>query len=97
MRSSLFVAVAILLVLGILFARDRLKLAFKVGAMLYGVVLVFRFLLFSSADPDNLADLAVVLAIFALFWVAAWAVTTAILRRRTGQGTRGAGRAATDD
>ena len=82
MRSTLFLAVAILLVLGMLFARDRVKLAFKVGAVLYAILLVFRFFVFSSTDPDNLFDLAVVLAIFALIWLAAWAATTAIQRRR---------------
>ena len=81
MRSLLF-ALAILLALGAVFARDRLKLAFRVGAALYAVVLVFRFFVFSRADPDNLLDLASVLAVFALFWLAAWGLTTAILRHR---------------
>jgi hypothetical protein len=81
MRSLLF-TVAILLALGVIFARDRLKLAFQVGAALYAVVLVFRFFLFSRTDPENLLDLASVLVVFALFWLAAWGLTTAILRYR---------------
>ena len=81
MRTLLF-TVAILLALGVLFARERLKLAFQVGAVLYGVVLVFRFFLFSRTDPENLADLASVLAIFGLFWLAAWGLTMGILRYR---------------
>lgn len=82
MRSTLFFAIAILLTLGLLFARERVKLAFQVGAVLYAVLLVVRFFLFSSADPENLADIAVVLVLFGLFWLAAWGVTAAILRYR---------------
>lgn len=82
MRSTLFFTIAILLVLGILFARDRLRLAFQVGAALYAVTLVFRFFVFSRADPDNLVDLATVLAVFGLVWLIAWGLTTAVLRHR---------------
>ena len=81
MRSLLF-AVAILLALGMVFARERVKLAFQVGAALYGVILIFRFLVFSRTDPENLFDLAAVLAIFGLLWVAAWGLTRLILRHR---------------
>jgi len=80
-RSLLF-AVAILLALGVIFARERVKLAFQVGAVLYGVILVFRFLVFSRTDPENLQDMAAVLVIFGLFWLAAWGLTQAILRYR---------------
>ena len=82
MRSTLFLSVAILLALGVLFARDRLKLAFKVGAVLYAVLLAVRFAIFGRTDADNLIDLLTVLAIFGLIWLAAWAATTAILRHR---------------
>jgi hypothetical protein len=80
-RSLLF-AVAILLALGVIFARERVKLAFQVGAALYGVLLVFRFLVFSRTDPENLQDLAAVLLVFGLFWLTAWGLTQAILRYR---------------
>ena len=33
MKSTLFLAVGLLLVIGLLFARERLRLAFKVGAI----------------------------------------------------------------
>lgn len=88
MRSLLF-AVAILLALGVIFARERVKLAFQVGAALYGVILVFRFLVFSRTDPENLQDLAAVLLVFGLFWLAAWGLTALILRYRKQRGARG--------
>ena len=82
MRSALLLSIAILLVLGVLFARDRLRLAFQVGAILYGALFVVRFILFGRTDADSLIDLLTVLAIFGLIWLAAWAATTAILRHR---------------
>ena len=82
MRSTLFLAVGILLVLGIFFARDRVKRAFQVGAVLYAVVLVFRFLLFGIGDPDNFLDLVVIFVAFFLVWVIAWGGTRAVLRHR---------------
>jgi hypothetical protein len=81
-RSGLLLAIAILLGLGILFARDRVRRALKVGALLYAVVLVFRFVLFGRTDADYVGDLLVVLSIFGLVWVVAWIVTTSILRYR---------------
>ena len=82
MRSTLFLALGILLVLGIFFARDRVKQAFQVGAVLYGIVLVFRFLVFGLGDPDNFLDIVVVLAAFFLVWLIAWGGTRAVLRYR---------------
>lgn len=82
MRSSLFLALGILLLLGIFFARDRVKQAFQVGAVLYGIVLVFRFLVFGLGDPDNFLDIAIVFAAFFLVWVVAWGGTRAVLRYR---------------
>jgi hypothetical protein len=82
MRSTLFLAVGILLVLGIFFARDRVKQAFQVGAVLYAVILVFRFLLFGIGDPDNFLDLVVIFAAFFLVWAIAWGGTRAVLRYR---------------
>ena len=87
MRSTLLFALAILLVLGVLFARDRLKLAFQVGAVLYGILLVVRFVAFGSSDPDNFLDLAAVGAIFGLVWLAAWAAVSLMLRRRARSGS----------
>ncbi len=82
MRSGLLLAAAILLGLGILFARDRLKRAFQIGAFLYAALLVFRFAVFGRADADYVGDLLLVLSIFGLIWLVAWLVTTAILRHR---------------
>jgi hypothetical protein len=81
MRTILLV-VAILLALGIIFARDRVKRAFQLGAALYAVVLVARLLLFGLGDRDNLTDLLTIGAIFFLIWLAAWGGTRAILRYR---------------
>ena len=82
MRNTLFLALGILLVLGIVFARDRVKRAFQIGAVLYGIVLAFRFLVFGLGDPDNFLDLVVVFVVFFLVWLAAWAGTRAVLRHR---------------
>jgi hypothetical protein len=82
MRNTLFLALGILLVLGIFFARDRVKQAFQVGAVLYAVVLVFRFLIFGLGDPDNFLDIVIVLAAFFLVWLIAWGGTRAVLRHR---------------
>lgn len=82
MRNTLFLAVGILLVLGIFFARDRVKQAFQVGAVLYAIVLVFRFLVVGFGDPDNFLDLLIVFAAFFLVWLIAWGGTRAVLRYR---------------
>ena len=82
MKSTLVLAVGILLALGIIFARDRVKRAFQLGAVLYAIVLVFRFLVFGIGDPDNFLDLFVVFAAFFLIWLVAWAGTRAVLRYR---------------
>ena len=82
MRSTLFLAVGILLVLGIFFARDRVKRAFQIGAVLYAIVLVFRFLVFGVGDPDNMLDLVVIIGAFFVIWLIAWAGTQAVLRYR---------------
>ncbi len=82
MRSSLLLAVAILLGLGVLFARDRIRRAFQIGAMLYAIVLVFRFVMFGRLESDNMGDLLLVLSIFGLIWLAGWLITAAILRHR---------------
>lgn len=82
MRTTLFLAVGILLALGIFFARDRVKRAFQIGAVLYAIVLVFRFLVFGMGDPDNMLDLVAVIGVFFLIWLIAWAGTQAVLRYR---------------
>lgn len=82
MRNVIFLAVGILFVLGVFFARDRLKRAFQIGAVLYAVVLVARFLFFGMSDSDTLLDLVTLLALFFLVWLAAWGVTQLILRSR---------------
>lgn len=86
MRNSLVLALGILLALGIFFARDRVKRAFQIGAVLYAIVLVVRFLIFGFGEPDNLPDLLIVFGVFFLVWLAAWWGTRAILRNRDRSG-----------
>lgn len=85
MRTLLLV-LGILLALGMIFARDRIKRAFQLGAALYAVVLVARLVLFGLGDSDNLLDLVTIGAIFFLVWLAAWAGTQAVLRYRERSG-----------
>ena len=82
MRNTLFLAVGILLTLGIFFARDRVKRAFQIGAVLYAIMLVFRFLVFGFGDPDNFLDVVMIFAAFFLVWLIAWGGTRAVLRYR---------------
>jgi hypothetical protein len=86
MRNTLVLALGILLALGIFFARDRVKQAFQIGAVLYGIVLVFRFMMFGLGDPDNFLDVVIIFAIFFLIWLAAWGGTQAVLRYRARSG-----------
>ena len=85
MRTLLLVF-GVLLALGMIFARDRLKRAFQLGAVLYAIVLVARLVLFGLGDSDNLMDLVTIGAIFFLVWLAAWAGTQAVLRYRERSG-----------
>ena len=82
MRNLLFLAVAILFGLGIFFARDRLKRAFQIGAILYAVILVVRFLIFGVGDSDTFLDLLTLIAVFFLVWLVAWGATQLVLRAR---------------
>jgi hypothetical protein len=82
MRSTVFLAVFILLLLGVFFARDRLRRAFQVGAVAYAAVLLIRLLLFGFQDSENVVDLLMIGTFFLLIWLAGWAATTAILQRR---------------
>ncbi len=82
MRSTLFLAVAILLGLGLFFARDRVRLAFQVGAVLYAITLVVRFFIFGFGDADDALGIVTIAAVFFLIWLGAWWGTNAILRRR---------------
>jgi hypothetical protein len=81
MRTLLLVF-GVLLALGMIFARDRLKRAFQLGAVLYAIVLVARLVLFGLGDSDNLLDLVTIGAVFFLVWLVAWAGTQAVLRYR---------------
>jgi hypothetical protein len=82
MRSTLFLALGILIALGMYFARDRVKRAFQIGAVLYAIMLVFRFLVFGFGDPDNFLDVVIIFAAFFLVWLIAWGGTRAVLRYR---------------
>ena len=74
--------VGILLLVGIVFARDRVKRAFQLGALLYAIVLAVRFLVFGFGDPDNFLDIMVVVGVFFLIWLVAWGGTQLLLRAR---------------
>jgi uncharacterized membrane protein len=83
MSKTLLLVAGILLALGVIFARSRLKRAFQLGAVLYAIVLVARFLVFGVAgDRDSLIDLLTVAAVFFLIWLVAWGGTQAVLRYR---------------
>ncbi len=82
MRSTLFLAIAILLGLGLFFARDRVRLAFQVGAVLYAITLVIRFIIFGFGDADDVLAILTIVGFFFLLWLAAWWGTNQILRRR---------------
>lgn len=86
MRNLLFLAAAILIGLGIFFARDRLRRAFQIGAVLYAVVLVARFVIFGLGDSDTVLDILTLFAVFFLIWLIAWVATQAILRSRNRAG-----------
>jgi hypothetical protein len=88
MRNLLFLLVGLILVLGIFFARDRVKRAFQLGAVLYAVVLMFRFLFVGVNDPDSFLDLLGIIAAFFVVWLIAWGGTQAILRYRERPGQR---------
>jgi len=81
MRTLLLV-LGVLIALGMIFARDRVKRAFQLGAALYAIVLVARLLLYGLGDNDNLFDLLTIVAVFFLIWAIAWAGTQAVLRYR---------------
>jgi hypothetical protein len=82
MRNTLVLAVFVLLFVGVFFARDRLRRAFQVGVVLYAAVLLIRMLIFGFQDADNILDLLAVGSFFLLIWIAGWAATRAVLRRR---------------
>jgi hypothetical protein len=82
MRNALLLAGFLLLLLGVFFARDRVKLAFQLGAVLYAISLVVRFLIFGFGDRDNLLDVLTIGAIFFMIWLVARAIVEAVLRRR---------------
>jgi hypothetical protein len=82
MRNAVLLAGFLLLLLGVIFARDRVKLAFKVGAVLYAISLVIRFLIFGYGDRDSLLDILTIGAVFFVIWLIARAIVEEVLRRR---------------
>jgi hypothetical protein len=61
--------------------RRRLKLAFKVTALVYAVGMLAR-LLQIGPDEQRLLEFALVTLAFAIFWLLVWAATRLISRRR---------------
>jgi hypothetical protein len=82
MRSVLLLAGFVLLALGIFFARDRLRVAFQVGAVLYVISIVARFFIFGVGDHDDLLNAIVVVGILFIIWLVTKAIVEAILKRR---------------
>ncbi|MGE3267315.1 MAG: hypothetical protein AB7P40_01115 [Chloroflexota bacterium] len=82
MRNLLFLAVGVLLALGIFFARDRVKRACQLGAVLYAVVLVVRLVVYGFEDSDNFLSLLTVGAVFLAIWGIGWAATQAVIEHR---------------
>lgn len=82
MRSLLFLGAFVLLALGIFFARDRVKRACQIGAVLYAVVLVVRLMLFGFQDSDNVLNMLAVASVFLVIWLIGWAATRAVLEYR---------------
>jgi len=82
MRNLIFLAVGIMLALGIFFARDRVKRACQIGSVLYAAVLIVRLVIYGFQDSDNFLDLLTVAAVFLAIWGVGWAATQAVLQSR---------------
>jgi hypothetical protein len=82
MRKALLLAGFVVLILGIFFARDRLRLAFQIGAVLYVISIVARFFIFGFGDSDDLLNVIVVAGVLLVIWLIARAIVEAILERR---------------
>ena len=82
MRNLLFLLAFALLAFGIFFARDRVRRACQIGAVIYAVVLVVRLLIYGTQDSDNFLDLLGVVSMFFAIWLIGWAATRAILQHR---------------
>jgi len=86
MRNAILLAGFLILALGVFFARDRVKRAFQIGAVLYAISIVVRFFIFGVGDRDSLMDVLTILAIFFLIWLVARAIVEMILERRRRSG-----------
>lgn len=84
----------LLLILGVFFARERLKRAFQIGAVIYAIILVFRFL---YAGSDDVLDILTLGAIFFVIWLVAKAIVEAVLHRREREAAHRAGARASED
>ena len=82
MRSALVLAGFLVLVLGIFLARDRLRLAFQVGAVLYVISVVVRFFIFGFGDRDDVLNVIIVAGVMLVIWLVTKAIVEAILERR---------------
>ena len=82
MRNLLLLSGFVVLGLGIYFARDRVRVAFQVGAILYVISIVVRFFIFGFGDRDDLLNVIVVAGVLLVIWLVARGVVEAILERR---------------
>lgn len=82
MRNLIWLLAFMLLAFGIFFARDRVRRACQIGAVLYAVVLVVRLLVYGFQDSDNFLDILAVASMFFAIWLMGWAATRAVLQYR---------------
>ena len=80
MRNFLFFVAFVLLAFGIFFARDRVRRACQIGAVIYAIVLVVRLLVYGFQDSDNFLDILAVGSVFFAVWLVGWAATRAVLQ-----------------
>jgi hypothetical protein len=82
MRNALLLAGFLVLVIGMFVARDRLRVAFQVGAVLYAISVVARFFVFGFGDRDDLLNVIVVASVMLIIWLVTKGIVEAILERR---------------
>lgn len=82
MRNLLLLLGFLLLAAGIYFARDRVRVAFQIGAVLYVISIVARFFIFGFGDSDNLLTVIIVAGVLLVIWLVARGIVEAILDQR---------------
>ena len=81
LKFVLFLLVVFLVISAWGIIKRRLKLAFKVAAVVYAISFLIR-LARIGIDEQRATELGIVTAAFVAFWVLAWGATTLIARWR---------------